>query len=186
MPIVILLIAAYLLLVFVLPLTLSAAVSYRSLPVGRACPQCAGETIRIQARLLGAGSILAPATLHRRFCLMCGWEGVVRLPGSKRAAAAVLDAEGLASLPETVPDQPETRTMDVRWLTVDGVPWRVQLECWRQTGVCYGRLVFVEPSGRHWLDLRPLAGRTDRDVLGQALSLPDRFLASRLRELVSD
>lgn len=184
----ILLIAAYLLLVFVLPLTLSAAVSYRSLPIGRACPQCAGETIRLQARLLGAGSFLTPLTLHRRFCLACGWEGVVRLPGLKRQVAAAPPPESTEPAPPEADtaEGPETRTMDVRWLTVDGVPWRVQLECWRQTGVCYGRLVFVEPSGRHWLDLRPLAGRTDRDVLGQALSLPDRFLASRLRELVSD
>lgn len=187
MPIVILLIAAYLLLVFVLPLTLSAVVSYRSLPSGRACPQCAGETIRLQSRLLGTGSIFTPSTLDRRFCLTCGWEGVVRLPGSRRTVAAAPPPESTEPAREQLTaDPPATRTMDVRWLTVDGVPWRVQLECWRQTGVCYGRLVFVEPSGRHWLDLRPLAGRTDRDVLGQALSLPDRFLASRLRELVSD
>lgn len=190
----ILLIAAYLLLVFVLPLTLSAAVSYRSLPIGRACPQCAGETIRLRARLLGTGSMFTPLTMDRRFCLACGWEGVVRLPGSRRSRRTVVAApppESAAENTEPARDEldadgPATRTMDVRWLTVDGVPWRVQLECWRQTGVCYGRLVFVEPSGRHWLDLRPLAGRTDRDVLGQALSLPDRFLASRLRELVSD
>lgn len=188
MPIVILLIAAYLLLVFVLPLTLSAAVSYRSLPVGRACPQCAGETIRLQARLLSTGSIFTPSTLDRRFCLACGWEGVVRLPGSRRTVVPAPTPESTEPVrdEQLAADQPTTRTMDVRWLTVDGVPWRVQLECWRRTGVCYGRLVFVEPSGRHWLDLRPLAGRTDRDVLGQALSLPDRFLASRLRELVSD
>lgn len=185
-PIVILLIAAYLLLVFVLPLMLSAAVSYRSLPTGRACPQCADETIRLRARLLDAGAIVTPSTLHRRFCLGCGWEGVIRLPRSSSIPASppVDNVEPTRLTADVEPR--ETRTLDVRWLTVDGVPWRVQLECWRQTGVCYGRLIFVEPSGRHWLDLRPLAGRTDRDVLGQALSLPDGLLASRLRELVSD
>jgi hypothetical protein len=190
MPIVILLIAAYLLLVFVLPLTLSAAVSYRSLPVGRACPQCTGETIALQARLLRASSALAPSLLHRRFCLGCGWQGVVRLPKRTEhvTTTATSSAELSAGLHGLIegPAQAATRTVDVRWLTVDGVPWRVQLECWQQTGLCYGRLVFVEPSGRHWLDLQPFAGRTDRDVLGQALSLPDRLLASRLRELVSD
>lgn len=76
--------------------------------------------------------------------------------------------------------------MDVRSLRVDGIAWRVRLECWGRTGTCWGRLVFVEPSGRLWLDVRPLRGRTDRDVLGQALSLPDDLLTSRLRALVSD
>lgn len=79
-----------------------------------------------------------------------------------------------------------TRVMDVRSLTVDGIAWRVRLECWGRSGTCWGRLVFVEPSGRLWLDVRPLRGRTDRDVLGQALSLPEDLLASRLRALVSD
>ncbi len=188
MPIVILLIAAYLLLVFVLPLTLSAAVSYRSLPVGRACPNCASETIPLRARVLRAAAMIAPSTLDRRFCLGCGWQGVVRLPKPTVELAAALSAS-LASESDALAEAPRnttTRTIDVRWLTVDGVPWRVQLECWHQTGLCYGRLVFVEPSGRHWLDFQPFAGRTDRDVLGQALSLPDRLLASRLRELVSD
>jgi hypothetical protein len=76
--------------------------------------------------------------------------------------------------------------MDVRSLLVDGTAWRVRLECWGQRGTCYGRLVFVEPSGRLWLDIQPLRGRSDREVLGQALSLPDDLLASRLRTLVSD
>jgi hypothetical protein len=190
MPTVILLIAVYLLLVFVLPLTLSAAVSYRSLPVGRACPHCAAETVRVEAKLLGFASACVPSVMQRRFCLSCGWDGLVRL--SRHAHVTPLRS---APPPATgAPDgertpassRAATRTVDVRWLTVDGVPWRVQLECWRQTGLCYGRLVFVEPSGRLWLDAQPFAGRTDRDVLGQALSLPDRLLASRLRELVSD
>lgn len=180
----ILLVAVYLLLVFVLPLLLSAAVSYRSLPLGRACPQCAGETIRLQARWLRLAALVSPSMLHRRFCLGCGWEGTVRL--TRRPAPTPVAAPALRPLVRETSSAAVTRTVDVRWLTVDGVPWRVQLECWRQTGLCYGRLVFVEPSGRHWLDMQPFAGRTDRDVLGQALSLPDRLLASRLRELVSD
>lgn len=180
----ILLVAIYLLLVFVLPLLLSAAVSYRSLPMGRACPQCAGETIRLQAWWLRAAGMLTPSTLHRRFCLGCSWEGTVRL--ARRAAVPPVPAPPPTAPSNQTSSAAVTRTVDVRWLTVDGVPWRVQLECWRQTGLCYGRLVFVEPSGRHWLDMQPFAGRTDRDVLGQALSLPDRLLASRLRELVSD
>jgi hypothetical protein len=184
---VILLIAVYLLLVLVLPLTLSAAVSYRSLPSGRACPHCAGETIRLKAWWLHVPSNVTPSALQQRFCFSCGWEGVARIPKHMLAPAVARSerTESAVNLKSASANSP-SRTVDVRWLTVDGVPWRVQLECWKQTGLCYGRLVFVEPSGRHWLDLQPFAGRTDRDVLGQALSLPDRFLASRLRELVSD
>jgi hypothetical protein len=78
------------------------------------------------------------------------------------------------------------RTIDVRWLTVDGVAWKVQLECWRQTGRSFGRLVFIEPSGRLWLDVQPFQGGSDRDVLGQAMALSDGLLALRLREVVSD
>lgn len=190
MPTVILLIAVYLLLVFVLPLTLSAAVSYRSLPVGRACPHCAAETVRVEAKLLRIASTFVPSVLQRRFCLGCGWDGLVRLSRHAPATPVPPAPRRATRVPEAKPAPASscaaTRTVDVRWLTVDGVPWRVQLECWRQTGLCYGRLVFVEPSGRLWLDAQPFAGRTDRDVLGQALSLPDRLLASRLRELVSD
>ena len=59
-------------------------------------------------------------------------------------------------------------------------------EYWRERGRCYGRLLFVGPSGRLWCD--PLAafhGQTQRDVMGQALALSDRLLAYRLREVIS-
>jgi hypothetical protein len=180
--IVIVLVAVYLLLVLVLPLTLSAAVSLRSLPYGRRCPQCGGETLPLLARMLARVSRLTRRQLQRRWCAGCGWEGVIRLPRDagpllpRQIAPAVTDTRSTAT----------TRTVDVRWLTVDGVSWKVQLECWRQTGRCYGRLVFVEPSGRLWLDMQPFQGRTDHDVLGQAMALSDRLLASRLREVVSD
>src|SRR4051812_49182556 len=39
------LIASYLIIVFIIPLMLSVLVSYRSLPAGRTCPHCTGETI---------------------------------------------------------------------------------------------------------------------------------------------
>jgi hypothetical protein len=120
--------------------------------------------------------------LQRRWCAACGWEGVIRLP---REAAPTVPRPAAPVLTDTR-STATTRTVDVRWLTVDGVSWKVQLECWRQTGRCYGRLVFVEPSGRLWLDMQPFQGRTDHDVLGQAMALSDRLLASRLREVVSD
>jgi hypothetical protein len=85
--------------------------------------------------------------------------------------------------PEPVP---ATHTLDLRSLTVDGRPWRVMLQCWNQTGLFYGRLIFIAPSGRLWLDaVEAFAGSTHREVLGQASSLSDGLLTSRLRRLVS-
>jgi hypothetical protein len=80
-----------------------------------------------------------------------------------------------------------TQTLDVRSLEVDGSPWRVMLQCWGNTGVFYGRLVFVAPSGRLWLDgVQSFSGSDQHDVLGQAQSLPKGLLENRLRRLVTD
>jgi hypothetical protein len=80
-----------------------------------------------------------------------------------------------------------TQTLDVRSLDVDGAAWRVMLQCWGNTGVFYGRLVFVAPSGRLWLDaVESFSGSNQSDVLGQALSLPEGLLESRLRRLVTE
>src|SRR5690606_5674398 len=80
-----------------------------------------------------------------------------------------------------------TQTLDVRSLDVDGTAWRVMLQCWGNTGLFYGRLVFVAPSGRLWLDaVQSFSGTNQNDVLGQALSLPEVLLESRLRRLVTD
>lgn len=176
----IVLVFVYLLLVLVLPLGLSAAVSYRSLPFGRRCPHCGGETIPLLARMLARISRITGISLSRRWCTVCAWEGVVRLPRElgRPASLHTPHADGVSAA--------TARTIDVRWLTVDGVAWKVQLECWRQTGRSFGRLVFIEPSGRLWLDMQPFQGRSDREVLGQAMALSDRLLASRLREVVSD
>lgn len=182
-----LLIALYLLLVFVLPLTLSLVVSFRSLPVGRNCPHCSGETVPLVAPLLARVARLSPVEFQRRWCLGCGWEGVCRFARGSRPApaadtAAASPAARLAGKPRA-----STRTLDLRLLTVDGQPWRVLLQCWTEPGRCYGRLVFVAPTGRLWTDaLHPFTGSSTDEVLGQALSLPERALASRLREVASD
>lgn len=174
------LVSAYLVVVLVLPLALSAAVRLRSLPRGRRCPRCGGGTVRLQSSGLRRISRLVPGELQRRWCMTCRWEGATRIapatiaPGSVRTVAIAGEATAV------------TRVMDVRSLQVDGTAWRVRLECWGNRGTCWGRLVFVEPSGRLWLDIQPLRGRSDRDVLGQALSLPEDLLTSRLRTLVSD
>src|SRR5690606_8976157 len=114
---VLVLIGSYLLLVFVLPVALSAVVSYRALPVGRACPHCSGETLLLRVRLLRLLSALHPrASLHRRWCLACGWEGMARVPVVQPFVPVRTEPKA-ATRP--------TQTLDVRSLDVDGTPWRV-------------------------------------------------------------
>ena len=78
------------------------------------------------------------------------------------------------------------RVLEVRSLRLDGRTWRVQLQCWEDAHQCHGRLVFVDVSGRPWPDaFQAFTARTQLGVLGQALSIPDRTLASRLRQLMT-
>jgi hypothetical protein len=164
-------------LVLLLPLGLSAFLAWRGLPVGRPCPRCGADTALLDAGPFARLARRIRLPVQYRWCLFCGWEGSTRRLRRVAPTGPVRIVAGAGAV---------TRIMDVRRLELDGIAWRVRLECWDQTGVCYGRLVFVEPSGRLWLDARPLAGRSDRDLLGQALALPDDLLALRLRELVSD
>jgi hypothetical protein len=174
------LIALYLLLVIALPLALSAAVSYRTLPEGDCCPLCRGETLRLASRWLAAGSRFTPGrVLHRRWCLGCGWEGVARLPAPARSQRALLSTVQRRVLPER-------GTVDLRAIEVDGRSWRVLLQCWGDGGGWHGRLVFMEPTGRMWTDAgRPLHGRSRVEVVGQARSLSDRVISGRLRSTTS-
>jgi hypothetical protein len=62
-----------------------------------------------------------------------------------------------------------------------------EMERGGNTGVFYGRLVFVAPTGRLWLDgVQSFSGSDQRDVLGQAQSLPEGLLEHRLRRLVTE
>lgn len=176
---VILLASVYLLLVLVLPLALSAAIGWRSLPGGRRCPHCEAETLLLRSRLSRWSAALINLDIRRRWCPACGWTGLVR-PGRTPLRLPRRSARTARTT------TPVTRVIDVRSIRVDGAQWNVRLECWGNRGRCYGRLVFVEASGRLWLDSKPLQGRTDGDVLDQALALPDALLTSRLRSLVSD
>ena len=75
------LITVYLVLVIVLPLALSAVVSCRTLPEGRRCSQCGGETMRLRSRWLRlATTCFRDIELHSRWCPACGWTGVARVP----------------------------------------------------------------------------------------------------------
>jgi hypothetical protein len=165
----------YFLTVLVLPLVVGSAVTYRALPSGRACPRCRATTILLHSRLLGLVCRLPFLELQRRWCLSCGWAGVVRVPRpSVRLVVAGRSAES-----------GDPRVIDVRHIIVDGVSWGVRLETWRTGHLWYGRLLFVDTSGRLWSDARPLRGMSDGEVLDQARRLPPDLLVSRLRELVS-
>ncbi|HET7789476.1 MAG TPA: hypothetical protein VFK78_01665 [Gemmatimonadales bacterium] len=50
------------------------AVAYFLVPRGPACPGCGGEMAAIEHRLL---ALCLPAIEHR-WCLACGWQGIVR------------------------------------------------------------------------------------------------------------
>lgn len=168
-------IATYLVMVFLIPLVLSAIVSYRTLSTGRGCPECTGQTIPLQHRPLQLLQRLARRTrLEKRWCLECGWDGLTRVPVPVHE-----DRRGL--------DAGFTETLDVRNISIDGRTWRVLLQCWDQTTLCYGRLVFVEPTGRLWSDAAEAFSGTSRfEVIGQALSETDGVLTSRLRRILSE
>jgi hypothetical protein len=210
---VLVLIGSYLLLVFLLPLVLSAIVGYSALPRGHGCPECGGDTIHLRNRTVRALSRLTPrSVLQRRWCLCCGWEGLTRLPRRHRLPAAprMGAARGGASRDgaprdgaprdgtssdgaprdgtphDAVPAQSCTQTLNVRSLQVDGTAWQVMLQCWSSTGLIYGRLVFVSPTGRLWLDaVQSFNGANESEVLGQVRLLPEPLLALRLRRLAS-
>jgi hypothetical protein len=166
------LIASYLIIVFVLPIALSATVGYRALSTGPSCPHCHGQTLLLQRRGL-AVLHMRLLRLQRRWCLDCRWEGVARQASRE-----------VATSPAAVR---ATHTLDVRSLTFDGRAWRVMLQYWNQTGLFYGRLVFIAPTGKLLLDAKEaFTGESQNEVLGQALAMPDGMLTNRLRRLVSD
>lgn len=173
----VLLISTYLLLVFMVPILVSAIVGFRALPRTACCPHCTRDTAQLRARGGAPGrALLRYLRLQRRWCINCGWVGITR-----RAVATVPPP-----VTETTNEPPTTQVLDVRSLRLDGRTWRVQLQCWQQAARCHGRLVFVDASGRPWPDaLQAFSARTQLEVLGQALSIPDRALASRLRQLIT-
>ena len=63
------------------------------LPCGRDCPRCGGETVLMRYRLLSA----TRRFLGRRWCLACGWEGMMRFSARHQPPALVVA--------EPVPDE---------------------------------------------------------------------------------
>lgn len=169
-----LLFALYLVIVIALPVALSAIIGFRGLPRGNSCPNCAQETLPLLSYPLRAAQRIHQGfSIQRRWCPACEWDGyargvMVRLP-----------------LPLYAEPYPR-RTQQVRNLELGGRNWRVMLESWREEGRFYGRLVFVGPSGKLWSDpTAAFSGPSQHEVLGQALSLSDRLLAYRLREVIA-
>jgi hypothetical protein len=172
----------YVVLVIVLPLVLSAAISYRGLPEGRSSPRGAGETMRLQARWLPYVRLIGGRRLHARWCPRCGWEGVARVteesPSRRRVGS---------SAPQPVAAAPRPQFAELRVLEVDGRPWRVLLQSWTDGAFWRGQLLFVGPLGRLCSDgVAPFSGASYHDVLRQAMAMSEQVLAGRLREVISE
>jgi hypothetical protein len=172
----------YLFIVVALPVALGVAVSYRSLCRSTNCPLCGSETVQLDSRL---GRFLARLwlrnSIQRRWCVRCGWEGFARL--GRRSALTVSEF----NVPAPARPSAGCRTEPVRTLRLGDVQWRVLLQCWQDQGWYFGQLIFLGPGGHLQRDpLHPLTGPTRRDVFEQALSLSDRLLTYRLKDLVSD
>lgn len=186
-----LLIAIYLTLVIVLPLALSCVVSYRALPRSPLCPLCGEETLLVRSRSLGLISrLFREQDLQRRWCASCLWEGTARVPlldtprrhdrGSRKTA-------GEPARSANKGPSPSGEAISLRDLEIDGLCWRVLLQTWHDSGHWFGRLLFIAPSGRLWIDdIEPIHGASAREIMGKAQALPDRTLAYRLKELISD
>src|SRR2546426_12443232 len=74
------LVVAVLLTTVLMRVAIIGAVAYLLLPQGSLCPHCGVEMVAIRNRFFDR---LLPA-LQRRWCLECGWNGVVRRVRSAR------------------------------------------------------------------------------------------------------
>jgi hypothetical protein len=81
------LIVAVLFATVLLRFTLIGAVVYFILPRGPACPRCALATTPIRHQLFHR---LVPALEHR-WCLECGWSGLVRRGDAARRQSRVIN-----------------------------------------------------------------------------------------------
>src|SRR5688572_25350630 len=144
------------------------------MPYGSSCPNCTHDTFPLVSTPLRVLRQLIPRfSLERRWCPVCEWDGYAHA----RAPLAM----------QAIPLGPSAHRMqELRTLEIGGRAWNVRLESWLEAGRVYGRLVFVGPSGKLWSDpSAAFSASTQNEVLSQALSLSDRLLAYRLREVIS-
>lgn len=170
----VLLFAMYLMVVILVPVVLSAIIGLRNLPLGSGCPNCAEETMAlVSVPLRAARHFHADLPLQRRWCPACEWDGYVKTV----TLSVSVERTRAASA---------RRTESVRTLELNGRRWNVMLESWRERDRCYGRLLFVGPSGKQWREPMPeFSADTAGEVLVQAQSLSDRLLAYKLMEVIS-
>lgn len=175
------LLGLYLFLVIALPLALGGLVAFKGLPRGRICPGCTAETFRLRSRPHRLASrVLRQEVLQLRWCPACEWTGAARLPRPMTTPAPA-PAAAPSRAARTSGGSPG---LEIRRTRIDGDPWRVRLQCWAEDGTWRGRLFFVSPTGRFWVDDRPcLTGESALQVLSQALSMPDQALAGRIRKV---
>ena len=75
---------------FVLRIVAATVVFLLILPRGDRCPLCDAVTLRVESR----GLRLFHLPLAKRWCLACGWEGMMRpTEGSKTASDATVRSE---------------------------------------------------------------------------------------------
>src|SRR5256885_3379174 len=107
------LVVVVLLATVLLRVAIVTAVVYLLLPQGPLCPHCNFEMVAIRNRALDR---LVPA-LQRRWCLECGWNGVVRRVGTPRARAP-------KGAPGPPPPPPPTAPRAAPWRRPPGAPRR--------------------------------------------------------------
>jgi hypothetical protein len=175
------LLAVYFVMVIALPLALGGYVVYTGLPRTRRCPACAGDTVRLRSGLHRlAGHLVHAEELHLRWCPECHWSGTVRLARTPAVALATARDIKRADRPARGGRAPDS--VDIRRLDVDGRAVRVMVQCWAERGEWLGRLLFIAPDGRTWVEgVSSITGRSALDVLSQALTIPDGALTGRLR-----
>lgn len=178
------LLAVYFVMVIALPLALGGYVVYNGLPRSRRCPACAADTIRLRSALHRLASHVVHADeLHLRWCPECDWNGTARLgPTPATATATAPPAAAAAGGDLDAPRRHAPDSVDIRRLDVDGRAVRVMVQCWAERGEWRGRLLFIAPDGRTWMEgASSITGRSALEVLSQALTIPDRTLTGRLR-----
>ncbi len=86
---------------FVLRIVAATVVFLLILPRGDRCPLCDAVTLRVESR----GLRLSHLPLAKRWCLACGWEGMMRPPEQSTSAPK----SGDHALPLPKAEQPSRR-----------------------------------------------------------------------------